>query len=505
MAALVLAMAGCQKEPQVSNSGNEIAAGEKVYMELKIQAVDTKSGTDTGTEGNIPSNSDAAPDYEVGKDYENKITKVDVVLKNASKFVVASNVAATLKEGVWVATFNSGNIAEGEQYDVYIYANCSASQDVDAKSNAAISVMTTADNFWMTNAYKPQKITVPALSTDQNNPTSLGSHFVERSMARFDYMAVNTDNVYALADDNAGLSVTLTHAAIINQSKEFYMLRRAYENGNTGTITIGYPELASNYVVDTDWDAKTAAYTGKNYATVAANYDAHLSTPNLWTWKALSSLAEDDNWTGTDGGSTGIKPAPTHGYGDYKIFGYAKENTLPDVNSQVNGLSTGIVFKGELSGDKITAADGADIYAFDGKLYGTWTDVVAAKESSEALKYYVGVFGESIEETEHENLANAGFTRYAAVDGVYNVYYYYWNRHNDNEDNKAMGAMEFAVVRNNVYKLCVDYITKLGHPTPGEPDPDPVDPEDPNESGEYYFGVSVTVVPWVVRVNHIGW
>ena len=171
----------------------------------------------------------------------------------------------------------------------------------------------------------------------------------------------------------------------------------------------------------------------------------------------------------------------------------------------MNGLSTGIVFKGELSGDKITAAAGADIYAFDGKLYGTWTDVVAAKESSEALKYYVGVFGESIEETEHENLANAGFTRYAAVDGVYNVYYYYWNRHNDNEDNKAMGAMEFAVVRNNVYKLCVDYITKLGHPTPGEPDPDPVDPEDPNESGEYYFGVSVTVVPWVVRVNHIGW
>ena len=65
--------------------------------------------------------------------------------------------------------------------------------------------------------------------------------------------------------------------------------------------------------------------------------------------------------------------------------------------------------------------------------------------------------------------------------------------------------MEFAVVRNNVYKLCVDYITKLGHPAPGQPVPDPVDPEDPNESGEYYFGVSVTVVPWVVRVNHIGW
>ena len=65
--------------------------------------------------------------------------------------------------------------------------------------------------------------------------------------------------------------------------------------------------------------------------------------------------------------------------------------------------------------------------------------------------------------------------------------------------------MEFAVVRNNVYKLCVDSIEKFGHPTPGgdDPDPDKPDPNDPDEEGEYYFKVSVKVLPWVVRVNHI--
>ena len=47
-------------------------------------------------------------------------------------------------------------------------------------------------------------------------------------------------------------------------------------------------------------------------------------------------------------------------------------------------------------------------------------------------------------------------------------------------------------------------ITKFGHPTPGGIDPDPIDPDDPDESGEYYFKVSVKVLPWVVRVNHIG-
>lgn len=68
-----------------------------------------------------------------------------------------------------------------------------------------------------------------------------------------------------------------------------------------------------------------------------------------------------------------------------------------------------------------------------------------------------------------------------------------------------MGVMEFAVVRNNVYKLCVDNIVRFGHPTPGgtDPDPDPELPEEPDESVNYYFNVTVKVLPWVVRVNHI--
>lgn len=504
MAAFLVAMTGCQKE-EPQNQPDQIAAGEKVYMELKIQAVDTRSGTDTGAEGNEPSNSDATPDYEVGKDYENTISSVDVVLRNADKFIVASNVVPTAKDGGWLATFNSGNIAKGDKYYVYIYANCSASQNLDATSDAAVNTMTQANKFWMTNAYTADEVTVGELSTDITKPTTLGSHFVERSMARFDYMATKANNAYALTGDNAGITVTLTHAAIINQSKEFYLLRHATKSGNDGDVVVGYPEIASNYVVDTDWAAKSTAFSSKNYTNIADNFDSHLTTPNKWVWKSLSDLTEDDNWDGEAGGATGITPSHNT-YGDYKIFGYAKENTLPDVNSQVNGMSTGVVFKGQITGNVVTEAAGADIYMFDGKLYGVWANVVAASATSEVLKYYVEKFGDTIEDDEYADLAAAGFTRYSAeTDSNYYAYYYYWNRHNDNKDNKAMGAMEFAVVRNNVYKLCVDYINKLGHPVPGNDDPDSVDNDDPDESGEYYFGVSVKVVPWVVRVNHIGW
>jgi hypothetical protein len=43
----------------------------------------------------------------------------------------------------------------------------------------------------------------------------------------------------------------------------------------------------------------------------------------------------------------------------------------------------------------------------------------------------------------------------------------------------------------------------LGHPAPGNPDPVPEGPFDPDEDLNYYFNVTVDVLPWTVRVNHI--
>lgn len=85
----------------------------------------------------------------------------------------------------------------------------------------------------------------------------------------------------------------------------------------------------------------------------------------------------------------------------------------------------------------------------------------------------------------------------------YYFYYYYRNRHNDNNDNGTMGAMEFATVRNNVYKLAVTKINSLGHPRIPENDPDAPDPDTPDESDDIYISVTCRVLPWVVRVNNI--
>lgn len=501
MAAFLVALTSCNKESQLEN--DNISSGDKVYVTFSIQTLTTRSATDTGS-GDKYGSSDANPGVEVGLPKENKISSVDIVLRNANTYVCAT--VSTPTQGTdateWVATFNSSQLETNTDYQVYIYANCSAKQNIDAIEDEAIGNMTQDNKFWMTNAYTPGIANFASFSTDSNNPTKLGEFYVERSMARFDYMPKGP---YTLAD---GVQVTLTHAALINQSKAFYLLRRVSNDGTNSGWTVGGAETRANYVVDTDYAVKAGGYTDEKAAAQAKNFDYHMTNPTTWVWKSIAAadLKQEDNWNGTDDGKNGSDQS--HTLNDYYVWQYCKENTIPGTDAQTNGLSTGIVFKGELTGTLVTAAAGKTIYVFDNVMYGTWDKVVAAAnqaDASEALKFAVEVCNNNGKAKDAATLAAAGFTGYSAEGGKYYTYYYYWNRHNDNGNNQDMGKMEFAVVRNNVYKICVDEIAKYGHPKPGgsDPDPDPSDPGDPNEQGEYYFKVTAKVLPWVVRVNHV--
>ena len=487
-AAAMLVLLSCNKEPltQEGNSGN-------LYMQFSVKMLSTRSQTDNTGD----SNSNANPDTEVGLDKENKISTVDIALVKDDQYYVAEDVTPSAASAdTYVASFNSVKLTAGAKYKVYIYANCSAPAEfnIDEVSNAKVAEMTADNKFWMTNAYSANEVTLPsdlAPYTQPNTPLSLGAHTVERSMARFDYKQAGA------FDMGAGITLTLTEAALINQSKAHYMFRRVTADANTtSAITVGGAEIPTNWVVDTDWSNK-----------VAANFDAQLEAPSTWTWTSLASLTTDDNYAG-----------------DYKIWCYAKENTIPGIDAQKHNVSTGVVFKAELAAGegastavKDAMADGKRIYVFNNVLYGAWSDVKAAAEAGTDATLQAaynqaaaGVVADA--EPTGAAAAAAGFTGYSAKDGKYYNYYYYWNRHNDNLNPYKMGVMEFAVVRNNVYKLAVDNINRFGHPTPPdpsnpdpdpEPDPDPVDPDDPDESVNYYFNVTVKVLPWTVRINNI--
>lgn len=489
LAAALFIAAGCEKSPVdqgTTDAGN-------LYMQFSVKMLSTRSQTDNTGD----SNSNANPDTEVGLDKENTISTVDIALVKDGEYYVAKNVTpSSAKADTYVASFNTVDLTAGATYKVYIYANCSAPDafNVNEVSNATIGAMTADNKFWMTNAYSAGNAELPsdlAPYTQPNTPLNLGSHTVERSMARFDYKQAGAFNM------GAGITLTLTDAALINQSKAHYMFRRVTADANTtSAITVGGAEIPTNWVVDTDWSSKTPA-----------GFDAQLEAPATWTWTSLASLTTDDQYDG-----------------DYKIWCYAKENTIPGTTAQKHNVSTGVVFKGELAAGetasdavKTAMAAGKRIYVFNNVLYGAWKDVKAAAEAGTdptlQAAYNQAATGVAADaEPTGAAAAAAGFTGYSAKDGKYYNYYYYWNRHNDNLDPYTMGIMEFAVVRNNVYKLAVDKIKRFGHPTPPdpsnpdpdpEPDPDPVDPDDPDESVNYYFNVTVKVLPWTVRINNI--
>lgn len=329
--------------------------------------------------------------------------------------------------------------------------------------------------------------------------------------------------------------------------------------GANGTISPN----TTPFVVSPNWSLKQSPNFNKNYDAVkpyytysyyvADNRDAEnptfaLDFNSIENWTAISSFGstikdedDDNNWhlpgTTVDGETTYPSNA------GYYIWRYTTENTIPAltatdlVSSQRHAITTGVIFKGNITAEPGSAlatsmGTGATkniLYAFNGTIYGNKADIIAeAKKNydSSLADKVISLFGfrndtnqnqsnqEILEAVTTEQIAAINETNLTTTfggltiyrpdsDGNYPVYYPYYNRHNDNGNPGIMGVMEFATVRNNVYKLAVDNILQFGHPgNPGD-DPDPDEPDNPDESAKVYFKLNVVVLPWVVRVNNI--
>lgn len=352
---------------------------------------------------------------------------------------------------------------------------------------------------------------------------------VERVAARFDYAEyiseseavkdeANNCYYFTLAEGKDGvgaLRVSIKEMALCNMGKQFYLFKRVNTTGLLTTpVTMFGAETKNNYVVD-PFGAKKAALT-KTSNDFDTYFNYALFGSNNLTFTKVSDIMADANKRGNENGTMEGE--------QYNFWRYALPSTLPSdpSTSQKNGNSTGVVFRAEIttpdaSGDLKTAmTNGHDLYVFGGKMIGNYAallqivDKDAANAISVAFKNALTpeeAAAESATPDIQKKLVKAGFAIYTVTEenGSKHYYcdYYYWNRHNDNNNPQQMGAMEFGVVRNNIYKLAVTTIQKLGHPiVPGD-DPDPVDPDDPDETSDFYMKVKVTVKPWGVRVNKI--
>lgn len=556
-------LASCASDEPGVNTGGESTKGG-LYATIKLDVPGSRSET-TETPGENTNSNDG---YEVGKPYENNINNVTIVLATLENNVYkaqafgtyTSNSAAPspTENNVYTIQFQDTLIAKLKEQTVHIFAYCNTTlSDANFTPGVDLSVMESKmesaatnqgiwqkSNFMMVNAPNRDIPTydMPDEKTLLNNYNSpekalnLGTVDVARAAARFDYKPVN-ENLYDIKDINTGdvvAQVEMVSMAPFNIAKSFYTLPRVSADGSDNGWEICGDEVynrvtgVGNYVVTPNYADKITnsitSLAGNYYEAFSglANYEALTMYANIKEWYATADNDNDENWTATDKDG-------------YKIWRYVTENTIPRIDKQRKGITTGVVFKGRLTnpaeGSLMASAmnNHKPIYFYNGTCYGDIANlrrVVANLDPSATMRQkfeqvFAGkeylVFTKAADGTRDyrvkddalkdatpaENNSIFKIIRPNDEDGNYYVYYVYYNRHNDNGNSNMMGIMEFATVRNNVYKLSVTKVSDFGHTNDPKDDPDPENPEDPDETPKTYFQVSCRVLPWIVRINNI--
>lgn len=320
------------------------------------------------------------------------------------------------------------------------------------------------NHFMMTNAFNKNVSEYKVELLPEND--NVKSISVQRVCARFDYKANKPENVYVfpegqesyvvktrtderITEQSVKVRVQLTEVALTNLSRSFHLLKMFSSDELAYYPTPYGQEMSDNYVVDTDWKEK------KNYLSL--------------TGTELGELFYFSSEKSVPGGEMLQYVSLPLATDKYERLFYASENTIPGVNIQINKLSTGVVFKGgfelcDINGEMVPT--GTELFFYRVNSVYCFTDNWAIVNSDLNLNMPTA--------PGNTELAKLGINKYLKDEnGKYSVWYTYWNRHNDNFNPYKMGIMEFAVVRNNVYKLNVRSIKTLGNPL------EPTGPENP--------------------------
>lgn len=358
-------------------------------------------------------------------------------------------------------------------------------------------------DFVMTSA---ADATLTLNSNPENNPAKATVN-VERMAARLDYKAEAsypcTDPAYS------GATVEITGAALVNNlTAGSYIIKRVADDVNgtnlsyLGNETADENDAATNYVLD-PW---TASKNGNLYGTWFMNGS---SDPNWWagyvqpgtseTWQRIGYTLENTTAADAAGSdySTGVvfkaKFNP-QGVANYQngatFFAYgtkiyaSMENMMKNFYGSKFDELDDLIKKCATWGDVkqfITSTlltndpSGYNKYLeglADGK---NDSEVVADVSSLTWSNYMLNECGYSKDKNGKVVLdQNGKVTRIALKpygtrtyeDAT--CYYTWWVRHSNDNDDTKKGIMEYAIVRNNIYKLTVESVYSLGGEVPEE-------------------------------------
>lgn len=407
-----------------------------------------------------------------------------------------------------------------QQYHVLAVANAddkTSISSLDDLRSATVSTVYTAttsaegatsySNFVMASEGDEHPELDISYENSETNPAETTIN-LERLVARVDYKT-NDNNEYTLSSSliTPGLNpvqAKITRAFLVNTYKQdTYVLKRVAEGNTTGTITYLGDESLSNYVIDPKTTSKTIPVASE----ASTWYDHYF--PNL-----SDENTEWENWLIQ--GDPITEPGTTDTW--YRL-GYPKENTS-SVNAQGKYYSTGVVFEASYKGiDGV--AEGSTFFRYKGTIYPTleaameatynkayfkedqtfdtfkiltdYINSLPGNEDPAGYKDYLKTakadnFGDGSEWTwefykrnvlsfDEKGQATAK-TREVLHDRGYGTetflngrgYYIYWIRHNGGDNATQFDEtkpMAYGIVRNNIYKLTVNSISKIGDDTPG--------------------------------------
>lgn len=347
---------------------------------------------------------------------------------------------------------------------------------------------------------------------------------VERMAARLDYKAeasyTCTDPAYT------GATVEITGAALVNNlTAGSYMLKRVASTVDGVPTYLGNetPDagVQTNYVLD-PW---TAVKTSDNNSFTIGG-EANKTAKDLYgEW--FGNISQDPNhWAAY------VQPGTemTVGTEKWQRIGYTLENTTA-AEEAGKRYSTGVVFKAKFHPQGVANyQDGETFFAYGTKIYASMEDMMAGFYGSEFAdldnitscatwgdvkqfitstlltndpsgynKYLEGL-AEGKDDTEAVAGASLTWSNYMLNECGYSkdengkvvldqngkvtrialqpygtrtyedatCYYTWWVRHSNDNDDTKKGIMEYAIVRNNIYKLTVNSVYSLGGEVPEE-------------------------------------
>lgn len=478
-------LCSCSQEEALLVSDNQIETPkDAVGVTFRLQSNQTSTMT-RGVEDSYVHVQGSADEYKVNVA---RVYLFDAPTKLFAKSFLLTNLKQQGSDADGNVIYESESVMVPQgTYDIFVVANTTRLinqenendflADIDNISYAKGQIDDISAGIVMTNRATANLST--SIVNNEENPENVVKIELERVLARID-VAVGSD-AFALTTKGGAqyATIKLDGFYVVNYPTYYYSYR------HTAVLTtLTEPEwsLSSNfgnvsevngYVIDPYFfkkkiDASKFTNADKYYV----NFFGDVSNPNAIEWKTFNPAATTPVYKTT----------------------YCLENCML-APAQKNGYSTGVIFRAKVepynnvyrlsnSGSLELVTDKKQypevLYYFDYKFFA----------SPEALSKYIN----DLSSVPSDQLSLEA-RKFEKTDDGYRCYYNYWIRHLDNNKPTVMGVMEFAIVRNNLYRILVANVSDIGTPDTGKI---PVDPDTPDE-GEAYLKVVINVKPWIVR------